>query len=277
MTTMPGGDLIVVGAGGFARETVEAVRAMNNCGASWRLLGYLDDDPVLLGKQIDGTPVLGRIEELKNLPDASIVVCTGRPDNYQSRPRIVTALGLPAERYATIIHPATAVSTSSSIGPGSVVLAHTALTSAVRIGSHVAVMPQVVLTHDNVVDDYATLATGVRLGGRVRIGRGAYVGAGALVREGLAVGDGALVGMGAVVLDDVPAREVWAGLPARYLRDAATGLGAPWPRPSRARPAESGMLPGLMPGSCQGRGMAGWTLWLPGRSVPTATARRTAA
>ncbi|HLA64962.1 MAG TPA: hypothetical protein VK600_00105 [Candidatus Saccharimonadales bacterium] len=38
------GDLVVVGAGGFGRETVEAVRAMNAGGASWRLLGYLDDD-----------------------------------------------------------------------------------------------------------------------------------------------------------------------------------------------------------------------------------------
>jgi sugar O-acyltransferase (sialic acid O-acetyltransferase NeuD family) len=213
-------DLVVVGAGGFGRETVEAVRALTACGAGWRLLGYLDDDPALAGSIVDGTPVLGGITELKNLPEAFVVVCTGRPDNYVSRPSLVRALDLPAERYATIVHPTASVSTSSQVGRGSVLLAHAALTAAVSVGSHVAVMPHVTLTHDDVVGDFATLASGARLGGSVRIGCGAYVGAGALVREGRAIGSWALVGMGAVVTTDVPAAQVWAGVPARYLRPA---------------------------------------------------------
>ncbi len=221
-------DLFVVGAGGFGRETVEAIRALNASrapGDSWRLLGYLDDDPALTGTLVDGVPVLGGISELKGMPDACVVVCTGRPDNYASRPRIVRALGLRPERYATIIHPAASVSASSRVGPGSVLLAHTTLTAAVSIGSHVTVMPHVTLTHDDVIEDYVTLASGAGLGGGVRIGAGAYIGAGALVREGRTVGSGALVGMGAVVTTDVPARQVWAGVPARYLRPAGTADG----------------------------------------------------
>lgn len=222
MTVAPGGDLVVVGAGGFGRETVEAARAMNAVGASWRLLGYLDDDAALSGQCPEDVPVLGGREELKHLPNASVVVCTGRPDDYLSRPRIVESFGIPAERYATIVHPTAAVAPSSRIGPGSVLLAHAVLTAAVRIGSHVAVMPHVTFTHDDVVEDFATLATGVSLGGGVRIGQCAYVGAGALVRENRDVGPCALVGMGSVVITDVPACEVWAGVPARYLR--GTGI-----------------------------------------------------
>jgi sugar O-acyltransferase (sialic acid O-acetyltransferase NeuD family) len=218
----PGGDLVLMGASGLGRETAEAVRAMNECGASWRLVGYLDDDPELWGTSLDGVPVLGGKEELKRLPNASVVVCTGRPENYVSRPKIVKALCLSDERYATIVHPTAAVSTSSRIGPGSVLLACAVLTADVTIGSHVAVMSHVTLTHDNIVEDFATLASGVRLSGRVQIGEGAWVGAGALVREGRAVGAYALVGMGSVVLRDIPACEVWAGAPARYLR--STGV-----------------------------------------------------
>jgi acetyltransferase-like isoleucine patch superfamily enzyme len=92
------------------------------------------------------------------------------------------------------------------------------LTADVTVGSHVAVMPQAVLTHDDVVGDYATIASGVRLGGGAVLEPGAYVGAGALIREGVTVGGRSLVGMGSVVLRDVPPGEVWAGNPAGFLR-----------------------------------------------------------
>jgi sugar O-acyltransferase (sialic acid O-acetyltransferase NeuD family) len=137
-----------------------------------------------------------------------------------SRPQIVGELRLPAERYATIIHPAAFVSTSSSVGPGSVLLANTVLTAAVRVGPHVAAMPHVVLTHDDLVEEFATLASRSTFGGGVRIGRCAYIGAGAIIGEERVIGELALVGMGAVVTRDVPAREVWAGIPARRLRTA---------------------------------------------------------
>jgi sugar O-acyltransferase (sialic acid O-acetyltransferase NeuD family) len=221
MTLAAERELVIVGAGGFGRETVEAVRALNAAGARWRLAGYLDDDPARHGKVIDGVPVLGGTGELAQMPGVSVVVCTGRPDNFTSRPRIVEALGLPPERYATIIHPSASVSVTSQVGPGSVLLAQTVLTAAVTVGSHVAIMPHVILTHDDVVDDFATMASAVCLGGSVHVGRCAYVGAGALVREQRSIGSFALVGMGAVVTRDIPPREVWAGVPARYIREAA--------------------------------------------------------
>ena len=215
------GDLVIVGSGGFGRETAETVHRLNECGANWRLLGYLDDDQARHGMLVDGIPVLGGRDELRHLSDASVVVCTGRPGNYMSRLRIVGDLGLAPERYATIIDPTAAVSGSSSIGPGSVLLAHVALTAAVHVAAHVAIMPQATLTHDDVIDDFATIASGVCLGGGVRIRQAAYIGAGALIREGRTVGAFALVGMGSVVIDDVPEREVWAGVPARHLRKVA--------------------------------------------------------
>ncbi|MET7455295.1 NeuD/PglB/VioB family sugar acetyltransferase [Streptomyces sp. NPDC005574] len=208
--------LLVVGAGGFARETAQAVADAGEA----KLLGHLDDDPALHGTEVDGVPVLGGCDLVHELPEARVVICVGNPGDYAARARLVRRLGLPANRYATVVHPTASVSGTSVVGPGSVLLAHCVLTAAVRVGAHVAVMPHVVLTHDDVVGDCATLASGVRLGGGVRLGRGAYVGSGALVREGTTVGAWSLVGMGSTVLGDVPPGEVWAGSPARRLRAA---------------------------------------------------------
>ena len=95
-TARHGGDIVLIGAGGFARETAQAVHALNRNGAAWRLLGYLDDDPARHGQMIDGTIVLGGRDRIERLPNALFVVCTGRPSNYVSRLKIVDDLGLAA-------------------------------------------------------------------------------------------------------------------------------------------------------------------------------------
>lgn len=213
-------ELVIVGAGGFARETAAAVAATNEVRPMWTLRGFLDDDPGLWGTERAGHPILGGTDLVHDLVDAAVVVCIGNPRAFSVREQVVRRLDLPAERYATIVHPSAAVAYDSLIGPGTVILAHTTLTTTVTVGAHVAVMPQTVLTHDDVVGDFATIASGVRLGGGVRIRRGAYLGAGALIRESVEIGEYALVGMGSIVLSDVPANQVWVGSPARYLRDA---------------------------------------------------------
>jgi sugar O-acyltransferase (sialic acid O-acetyltransferase NeuD family) len=207
-------DLVIVGAGGFARETAAAAAGR------WRLLGFVDDDPALHGTSRSGLPILGGVDSVVAMADAAVVVCVGNPRNYQARQRIVRRLGLPEQRYATVVHPSAVIGAGSVVGPGSVLLAGTVLTADVAVGAHVAVMPQAVLTHDDRIGDHATIASGVRLGGGAVLETGAYVGSGALVREGVTVGAWSLIGMGSVVLRDVPPGEIWVGNPARRLRKA---------------------------------------------------------
>lgn len=210
--------LVVVGAGGFARETVGVVRA-GAPGSGWTVRGILDDDPALTGATVAGVPVLGPTSALVDHPDASVVVCVGNPRSFTGRATLVERFGLPADRYATLVHPAATVPEDCRPGAGSVVLAGTVFTADVRVGRHVAVMPSVVLTHDVSVGDFSTFASGVLVGGGVSVGTGAYLGAGAVVREGVRIGEWCMIGAGSVVLRDVPPGEVWVGNPARRLRE----------------------------------------------------------
>ena len=215
---------MLVGPGGFGRETAEAVRAINadhearTGSPRWQLLGFLDDDPQRWGEPVAGVSVLGGLDRLGELDDARVVVCTGHPGNYTSKRRIVERLGLPPQRYATLVHPAAVLAPSCSVGEGTVVLAGVVATTDVAIGAHVGLMPQVVLTHDDRLDDFVTVGAGARIAGTVHVREGAYLGSGCLIRENRTIGPWALVGMGAVVTRDVPGGEVWAGTPARYVR-----------------------------------------------------------
>jgi sugar O-acyltransferase (sialic acid O-acetyltransferase NeuD family) len=216
--------LLLVGAGGLARETLAAVRADPSAAPNWRPIGMLDDDPARHGSDVDGLPVLGPIDAARDYSDAAIVLCTGSARNPASRLRIARRLNLPDERYGTVVHPAASVAAGTVLGPGCVLLAGCVITAPQQVGRHVVAMPQVLLTHDDQVGDFVTMAGRVALAGNVRVGEGAYLGAGALVREGLTVGAWSVVGMGSVVLADVPAGEVWVGSPARRLRSVGSSL-----------------------------------------------------
>ncbi|KQW48829.1 acetyltransferase [Nocardioides sp. Root1257] len=202
--------LILVAAGGLAREVVEAVRAAD----PGRAVRVVDDDPALLRSSLHGAPVVGGLYAVHELDDHEVVVCAGNGRTRRFLVDRLLAIGVEPSRFATIVHPSVEVPASCRIGAGSVLLAQVALTSDVRIGDHVVVMPQVTLTHDVVVEDYATLCAGVSLGGGVRVGAAAYVGMNATARQAVALGSGSTLGMGAALLQDLPVGETWAGVPA---------------------------------------------------------------
>nr|MBF0222719.1 acyltransferase [Desulfobulbaceae bacterium] len=53
----------------------------------------------------------------------------------------------------------------------------------------------------------------------VSIGRDCYLGTGTTVLGGVNISDGAIIGAGSVVTKDIPSYQVWAGNPARFVRN----------------------------------------------------------
>ncbi|KAA3641640.1 MAG: acetyltransferase [Armatimonadetes bacterium] len=205
--------LLIVGAGGFGRETASLVADLD----TYEVQGFLDDDEKIHGTLRSGIKVMGPIAAALD-SDAALVLTTGSPSNFGSREAIFTRLGLDPQRYATLVHPSVFVGAGCTVGHGSVIHAGSVLTADVTVGDHVVAMPSVVLTHDDQVGDFVTFGAGALIAGRVTISKGAYIGSGARVREDCVVGSGALVGMGSVVVSDIPAETVWAGVPARQIK-----------------------------------------------------------
>jgi sugar O-acyltransferase (sialic acid O-acetyltransferase NeuD family) len=211
--------LLLIGASGLATEVAECARRLGR-----EVVGCLDDDPYLAGHVLPGgvkvlgtTDSLQAFEALTDAESSALLVCVGQGS---LRRRVVERLrgdGVGAERFATLIDERTVVPPGTVIGAGTVLLAGVVITAPITIGAHVVVMPHVTLTHDDVVEDFVTLAAGVRLGGGVRVGPTAYLGMSSSVRQGLTVGEGATLGMGAVLLQDQPAGQTWVGVPARPL------------------------------------------------------------
>lgn len=91
-----------------------------------------------------------------------------------------------------------------------------------RIGERTFLQARVHVGHNALVGDDVELCAGVVLCGHVVIGNGVRIGGNSWVKPRVTIGDGAIIGGGSVVTKDVPAHEVWAGNPARYLKLAWT-------------------------------------------------------
>ena len=55
--------------------------------------------------------------------------------------------------------------------------------------------------------------------GQVKIEEDAFIGCNVVICNSVTIGKGAIVGAGSIVTKDIPPYQVWAGNPARYIKD----------------------------------------------------------
>ncbi|WP_404384427.1 acetyltransferase [Knoellia locipacati] len=203
--------LVIVGAGGFARETAE-IAARVNPGLA---LAFVDDAPTEDALRLmagHGAAHLGEVRAWSPEAGDTCVIAIGDPT---ARAEIAHVLGERGVAFAVLVHPDSTVAASAVLEPGVIVAPGARVSADVVLGAHVHIDQNATIGHDTRVGGHARLNPAACISGGVTIGEGAYVGAGAVVLQGLTVGRGSTVGAGAVVVRDVPADVVVKGVPAR--------------------------------------------------------------
>jgi sugar O-acyltransferase (sialic acid O-acetyltransferase NeuD family) len=213
--------LNILGAGGNAADIIDIVDAINVCGPTWKVTGFLDDT-LEIGATRYGHAVIGKIADAARLSaEVFLINAIGSDISHSMRGRIVAGTGVSDDRFATLLHPATGVSPRARIGAGSYASFGTSVGRDAVVGRHVHLGAGCVIGHDAVIEDFALLAAGAIISGAARIGSAAYIGAGSSVKHRVNVGAGARIGMGAVVVRDVPAGATVVGNPAREVQPKA--------------------------------------------------------
>lgn len=206
-------DLIIVGAGGFGRETIDVVHAINSVTPTWRLLGVVDDAPSQVNlERLHALDVI-HLGSLRDIPEnTAVAVGVGSP---QARASIVSALSAPGHYFPALIHPTAVVGTQVHHDEGLIVLGGVSIGTNVRLGRHVHLNGHAVLGHDAICHDFVSINPNATLSGECTVGTRSLLGAGAVVLQQLTIGSCVTVGAAACVTTDIPDGRVVMGVPAK--------------------------------------------------------------
>jgi len=209
-------DVVIVGAGGFGREVLQTVRAINANDGSINFCGFVDnvepDKKLLLG--IDAK-CLGNDDDFLLSPSAqNFVLAIG---NGASRERIAPKYLASALNAPQILHPTALVGDDVQLGEGTVVSAFACLTTHIQVGDFVHIDRSANIGHDSLIGDFVTIHPGAIVSGSVDLARGVTVGAGSCIMPGVHVGQEVIIGAGAVVTKNIADGDRVAGVPARSL------------------------------------------------------------
>ena len=219
MTVTGAAGLVLVGAGGHGRETLDVVEALvagDPVGAP-RFEGFVADgaDEGLLATR--GATLLGPSGELDAVLErlgAGFHLAIG---NGSVRARLDASVAPGRQdRAITLVHPAASIGGGNDIGLGVLLAAGARVTTNVRLGRHTHLNVNAVVSHDCAVGDYVTISPGALVNGSATIEDRAFLGTGAIVLPGRRIGADAVVAAGAVVADDVPPGVTAKGVPARW-------------------------------------------------------------
>jgi sugar O-acyltransferase (sialic acid O-acetyltransferase NeuD family) len=208
--------IVILGAGGFARELLWVFREANDDNPQWDVLGFVDEDKGMYGKIICDLPVLGGFDWFKGSDRRNIRVLSGVGSTLAKQHLANESKKLGLE-FCTLVHPEARMSQYVSIGCGTIITAGNIITTQVCIGDQVTINLGCTVGHDCNIGNYSTLAPGIHLSGHCKIGEGVELGTGCIVLPGITVGNWSKIGAGAVVVKNIPDGVTVAGVPARII------------------------------------------------------------
>lgn len=207
-------EIIIIGAGDFAKEVAWLIEGINKVEPTYLILGYLDNDETKIGTEIGGYKVIGNDDYIDELVKHHNLYAVIAMQNVDIKEKLVKKFE-GRVRWETLIHPSAEISNTSLIGEGTVICAGVYITVDTCVGKHCLFNISSVVGHDCVIGDYVSIMSGVNICGHVKIGNKAYLATNCTVIPNMKIGEHATVGAGSVVLRNVKDNISVMGVPAK--------------------------------------------------------------
>jgi sugar O-acyltransferase (sialic acid O-acetyltransferase NeuD family) len=206
--------IIILGAGGHAKVLLDALRLQGKT-----VLGLTDADGTKHGSSVLDAPVLGDDTVLKSHEPQKVLLVNGVGSikNTTFRQQLFEKYKALGYSFASVIHPSAVIARDVICGEGAQIMAGTVIQPGGRIGDNVIINTNATLDHDCRIGNHVHIASGACLSGGVIVEEGVHIGAAATLIQLVRIGAFSTVGAASLVLKEVPAKTIVAGVPAKGL------------------------------------------------------------
>ena len=208
-------NLILIGAGGFAREIFWHAQKSVGYGVEWTIKGCIDGDIKLSAEEYvrlpEALPVLGDVDSYEICADDVFACAVGTPKARKVLCEKILARG---GEFINIVSTLAYVMPTVKIGRGVIISPHTDIGDGATLKDFVVTNAMTIIGHDATVGKFTCIMPHANIAGKATIGSEVFVGSGAIILPKAKVDDGATVGAGSVILKRVKAGVKVFGNPA---------------------------------------------------------------
>lgn len=209
-------EIVIIGAGDFGKEIAWLIEDINIKENKYSIIGYVDDNPETIGKELNGYKVIGDINYLNEISKTKDIYAVISVQSSRIKKKIVDKL--PNVKWETLIHPNALVTRTVEIGEGSVITAGNIISNNVSIGKHCLLNLSCTVGHDNIIEDFVGVMPGCNFSGFTTLKEGCYIGTGVKIIPSKTIGRDSIIGAGAVVTKDIPDNCTAVGSPAKPIK-----------------------------------------------------------
>ena len=206
-------DIAIYGAGGFGREVLCLINAINQKEPIYNFIGFFDDG-LPVGTVVSEYKVIGGINELNyyNTP-LSIAIAIGNPQKIES---IVEKIRNEKIEFPNLIAPNVVIFDQSKIkfGKGNIVTFNCILSLDVKIGDFNILNCGVIVGHDISIGNYNVINPAVRISGAVDMGNSNFLGVNSIILQEKKIGNNTTVGANSVIMRHTKDNCLYVGNPA---------------------------------------------------------------
>jgi UDP-N-acetylbacillosamine N-acetyltransferase len=159
----------------------------------------------------DGDNPYQTLEDIKT--NINIPIAFGIGDN-QIRAKLFDKVAKSGFKIVSLIHKSATVSSSATIGLGTVVMPNAVVNAKSKIGQGVILNTSCIVEHENIIEDFVHISPNAALAGGVKVGEFTHVGIGSSIIQGINVGKNCMIGGGSMVIRDIGSGRKAVGVPA---------------------------------------------------------------
>ena len=210
-------DIVIIGGGDFARKVIKLIDRIG----TYNIIGYTD---ILDKGNLFRIKYLGSDNELPMLiekyPNLNSVLAIGGNVGFREKRndliKLVKYYKLQAPK---IISPNVFIENDVEIGDGSIIFDNTFIDFGVVIGKFSIVNINATICHNTKISENVLLSPNSLVLGNCRIGKGTFIGSNSTINPNITVLENSIIGSASVVIKDCQERGIYAGNPAKLIKN----------------------------------------------------------